>query len=279
MVEISIDSVQHQVLGPDQRITPTLKFEIWLSNKTRGNISNFKLLLTSVELWVFGQSIGVSRPAIQNENFSGQVRIEEEIPFPKYLLQSIEQKRIDDLPLELSIRGLVSYTQDNNTVLLFDKFMRNYNFKQSQKEWTGILEKMGFKEAWIIEMSRPKIEGFGVVKEHLQKASEAIDRRDFEKAISDCRVAWESLNPLISSSWEKLASEIDLGSQGETGYPTKSERIKKLRDTVLQWSQIGVHREAYRVSPEDAFLCYRTTVALASFLSSLLAKSMSKNQE
>jgi len=136
---------------------------------------------------------------------------------------------------------------------------------------------MGFKEAWIIEMARPKIEGFDVVKEHLQKASEAIDWRDFEKAISDCRVAWESLNPLINSSWEKLANEIDLGSQGEPGYPTKSERIKKLRENVLQWSQIGVHREAYRVSPEDAFLCYRTTVELVSFLSSLSTKFMSED--
>jgi hypothetical protein len=279
MVEISIEIVQHEVLGHDQRITPTLKFQIWLGNKTRGNFSNLKLLLTSVELKVFGQSISVSSPSIRNENFSGQVMIVEEIPFPKYLLQSIEQKRTDDLPLRLSIGGLVSYTQDNNPTTIFDKFTSDYNFKQSQKEWTTILEKMGFKEAWIIEITRPKIEGFDVVKEHLQKASEAIDRRDFEKAISDCRVAWDSLSPLISSSWEKIANEIDLGSPGEPDYPKKSERIKKLREATLLWSQIGVHREAYRVTPEDAFLCYHTTVTLVSFLSSLLAKSMSKEQE
>jgi hypothetical protein len=79
--------------------------------------------------------------------------------------------------------------------------------------------------------------------------------------------------------WENLAEEIDCGSPGETKYPKKSERIKKLRDAVLLWSQIGVHREAYRVIPEDAFLCYRTTIALASFLSSLSVKSKTKNQE
>lgn len=276
MIEASIDIFNHKVFGPEERIVPALQFEVWLSAKNIPNISNVILHLTSMELNLNVQSVAVSRPTIQNEDFSRQVRITEEISFPKYLLQLIEYKRIDDLPLALNIDGLVSYYRGGNQVPIFDKFRIYHNFKQSQKEWIGILEKLGFKESWVIEMARPKIEGFDVVKEHLQKASEAIDRRDFEKAISDCRVAWESLNPLISSTWEKLASEIDLGSPGEPDYPKKSERIKKLRENVLQWSQIGVHREAYRVSPEDAFLCYRTTVALVSFLSSLSTKSSSK---
>ncbi len=277
MIQMNIDTVRYNVISSEQRIIPTLQFEVWLSMKEKGN-NNVKLILTSTELSLYGQSIGVSGPKIQNTDFLGQVRIDEKIAFPKYILQLIEQKRTDDLPLELSIEGLVSYNSSSN-VPIFDNFRANYNFKQSQKEWTGILEKMGFKETWIIEMARPKIEGFDIVKEHLQKASEAIDRRDYEKAISDCRVAWESLNPLISSSWEKLGNEIDLGSQGEESYPKKSDRIKKLREAVLLWSQIGVHREAYRVFPEDAFLCYRMTIALASFLSSLSAKSTVKNQE
>ncbi len=277
MLEVNIDQLSHKVFGPDQKIVPTLEFEAWLSFR-KSNINNIKIHLTSMELSLFGQSIGVSKSTIRDELVSSQVRITEEISFPKHLIQSIEQKRIDDLPISLTIEGLVSYNPGNNTPIL-DRFRISREYKQSQKEWTAILEKMGFKETWIIEMARPKIEGFDIVKEHLQKASEAIDRRDYEKAISDCRVAWDSLNPLIISSWEKLANEIDLGSQNEENYPKKSDRIKKLREAVLLWSQIGVHREAYRVFPEDAFLCYRMTIALASFLSSLSSKSTVKNQD
>ncbi len=277
MLEVNIDHLSHNVFGHDQRIVPTLQFEAWLSFR-KSNNKNIKIHLTSMELSLFGQSFGVSKSTIRDELVSSQVNIKEEIFFPKYLIQLIEQKRIDDLPLSLTIEGLVSYNPENNITIL-DNFRISREYKQSQKEWIGILEKMGYKETWIIEMPRPKIEGFDIVKEHLQKASEAIDRRDYEKAISDCRVAWESLNPLIDSLWENLAEEIDCGSPGETKYPRKSERIKKLRDAVLLWSQIGVHREAYRVIPEDAFLCYRTTIALASFLSSLSVKSKTKKQE
>lgn len=276
MFEVNIDNLSHKVFGPDLRIVPTLQFEAWLNFK-RSNVKNIKLHLTSMELSIFGQSIGVSKSTIRDELVSSQVKITEEISFPKYLIQSIEQKRIDDLPISLTMEGLVSYLENNISIM--DTFRVSREYKQSQKEWTGILEKMGYKETWIIEMQRPKMEGFDIVKEHLQKASEAIDRRDYEKSISDCRVAWESLNPLIDSLWEKLAEEIDCGSPGEAKFAKKSERIKKLRDAVLLWSQIGVHREAYRVVPEDAFLCYRTTIALASFLSSLSTKSASKNQD
>ncbi len=86
MITVNIDNLSHNVVGIDQRIVPALQFEAWLSFR-KDNVNNLKIHLTSLELNLFGQSIGVSNPTIRDELVSSQVNIKEEISFPKYLIQ------------------------------------------------------------------------------------------------------------------------------------------------------------------------------------------------
>jgi hypothetical protein len=66
---------------------------------------------------------------------------------------------------------------------------------------------------------------------------------------------------------------IDEGSDGQTGHDPKSKRVKDIRDKIHNLANTGIHREAYKVQPDDAILCYYLTVSMVSYLSKLLKKA------
>ena len=136
-----------------------------------------------------------------------------------------------------------------------------------QNEWIAALEKMGYRSGWILEVDRPKVEGWDQVVSLLERAAERITSRDPEGAIVKCRAAWERLTPLVDAEVADIDLDVDRGSTPEEGEPKKSQRILALRKSALKWAHTGAHPENYAASMEDALLAYRLTASLVAYLS------------
>ena len=188
------------------------------------------------------------------------------VQLPRYLLEAIESKRVHDITIDVSVE--LRYRQDPS--LPFGEFGAVFAFlllKVSEKDWLDALGAMGYQGGWIVEVDRPEIEGWDVAVGFLSKAQDRISSRDPEGAIAQCRAAWKRLKPLLDDVWTGIGTEVDRGSSPEDDHPRKSERIEKLRDATMSWTNTGDHPEHYAASMEDALLAYRLTASLMSFLS------------
>lgn len=136
-----------------------------------------------------------------------------------------------------------------------------------ENEWLAALEKMGYQGGWVVEVERPKVEGWSRPVEFLDKAWDRIQARDAEGAMAQCRAAWESIVPLLEAAAEGISTETDRGSLVEAGEPKKSDRVLTLRKAALKWAHTGAHPANYAASMDDALLAYRLTASLISFLS------------
>jgi hypothetical protein len=148
----------------------------------------------------------------------------------------------------------------------WDRLHGSIDSTRSQKQWLELLRGLEYSERWIFEVDRPHIVGFESVAQHVQKAFDSIQARDYEGAVHNCRVAWDAVAPLLDGFEKDLTIEIDRNSPGEQGFPRKSQRIGNLRKDVLSWSQIGAHKESYIVTAEDALLCCRLTLSMFAYL-------------
>jgi hypothetical protein len=269
MAGISIESARPIAVGEDESVVPRLDVEVVFWNQSDSDIHG---LLAVGELSLFGKLALTSAPVVKEKiGVQNQETFRLHFPFPPFVIQAIEAIRVDDVPMALAVRGQYQASARNQP-LRWIGLNVHYDMKQSQKEWLDVLRKLGYTKRWVIEISRPNIEGMDVVKEHLTKADEAIQRRDYEGAVHDCRVAWDAALPLLKSLEKDIAAEIDRNSVGEEGYPSKSERIRSLRGAIHQYSQIGAHKEAYVVTPEDAILCYRLTLSAAAYLGGIISR-------
>jgi len=149
----------------------------------------------------------------------------------------------------------------------------------SQAKWLAVLEKIGYKASWVIEVERPSVEGWPRATEFLENAHDRIISHDPEGAIAQCRAAWKLLTPLLESKWGELAIEIDRGSTPEKDYPSKSDRIKSLKAGALAWDHTGDHPEHYAASMDDALLAYRVTASLVSYLSRKTVQAENRKKE
>ena len=255
-------------------IVPIIKFKIYIKNT---NISSYEnnvhLLVATPKLTLNGRYVTSSDSIIVGEPLGKdeQKELEIEFPFPRNTIDAIESQRIDDLPLNLSLQLLLSY-QNVDSNIHYEKTYANHDLKYSQREWTEILQKMGYTESWIFEITRAKIEGLDTVVEHLRKAADCHYTRDYDNCMANTRIAWDAFKPLLNSKWDKIALMIDKGSEGQSTHDSKSKRIKEIKDKIHYLSNIGIHREGYKVFPEDAMLCYYLTVSMISYLSRWLNK-------
>jgi hypothetical protein len=266
-----IENVQTEV---KKGVFPYLKLRIYVSPERSEGYPDLQLLLATVKLNLNGDCIAASEPLLFTRNFSGSVDFEASVPFPRDVIDTIEATRIDDLPLTLNVDGLCSYSdakRENRTS--FFQINLFYSLKYSQKEWAEILKKMGYSESWIVEIARPTLEGMDVVAEHLQKASDNLSARDYENCMANTRIAWDAFKPLFDSKWDEIKALIDEDSPGEPSRDPKSTRIQDLRVKIRNLANVGIHREAYKVQPDDAILCYYLTVLMISYLSKLLKKA------
>lgn len=270
---MKIDIIQHTE-EIENEIIPIIKFKIYIRNTNLSPYeSNVHLLVITPKLTLNGRYVTSSDSIIVGEPFGEDTHKELEIgfPFPRNTIDAIESQRIDDLPLNLSLQLLLSY-QDDDSNIHYVKTYANLNLKYSQKEWTEILQKMGYTESWIFEITRAKIEGLDTVVEHLQKAADCHYTRDYDNCMANTRIAWDAFKPLLDSKWKKIAIMIDEGSEGQNTHDPKSQRIKEIIDKIHYLSNVGIHREGYKVFPEDAMLCYYLSVSMISYLSRWLNK-------
>lgn len=117
------------------------------------------------------------------------------------------------------------------------------------------------------------MKGMDVVTEHLQKASDNLSARDYENCMANTRIAWDAFKPLLDSKWDNIQALIDEDSPGEPSHDPKSKRVKEIRDKIHYLANVGIHREAYKILPDDAILCYYLTVSMVSYLSKILKKA------
>ncbi len=198
------------------------------------------------------------------------------VRLPIQAIDYIESKRTDDV----QIIGTSTFylmemmnTQGPAGQQAIDNFIADlsFNIDLSEKKWLRLLSDMGYNEKWIIEVDRPKIEGFHEVIEHLNKATEALyNKREPEDVLRDLRSARDSFKIFYDTRKNEIYELIDRGSPGEQGRKKKSERIEEIYDSISNFLQIGPHNDKYKVTYADAQLAYREFVSVISYLSSIL---------
>ena len=192
---------------------------------------------------------------------------------PVEALSFIESQRADDVLFGVNIqflyREIVQGT--GNQVIDDAPGLFQFQYKFSQKEWIDLLSKINYDEKWLIEITKPKIEGFHEVTEHIQKAYEALyNKKEPEDVLRDLRTARDSFKTFYDSKKEKIFNIIDRGSSGETGIDKKSERIDKIFKDIGSLLNIGPHNDKYKVRYADALLAYREFLSIIAYLSSIL---------
>lgn len=204
-----------------------------------------------------------------NPNLSQEMNLDIKIYHQE--LQLIESKRADDVLLNLYVKGRYIAVQGSRDIGRSNIFGISSEWKFSQKEWTEFLSKVGYSEKWIIEVDRPKLEGFHEIISHLEKATDALNnKRDPENVIRDLRAAKDSFKTFYDSNKEEIERIIDLGSLGEPNQEPKSKRVEGIYDKITYFLNIGPHNDKYEVTYRDALLAYRQFVTIMSYFSEIL---------
>jgi hypothetical protein len=277
-MEFKINLINH---SSQKVILPCLKFEIGVNSRFSGDEIDAHLLVLIIKLILKGDVLTQAEPILRNDPIGrGYNSYQVTMNLNRDTIRAIEEVRGDDLELYLTFDLLYSYsTKTDPSKLSFQSHSEFYTHKLSQKDWSQILQKMGYQESWIIEIPRPNIEGLPKVFEHLEKSQTCLQTHAYEECMTNLRTAWNTFKDIFQLRWEEISKQIDCGSVVEEKHDTKSKRIKDIKDKIEYFSQVGTHRESYRVFPEDAFLNYYQTVAMISYLSKMLLKSDLQKQE
>ena len=195
------------------------------------------------------------------------------VHIPAEAISFIESRRVDDV--QFTIRFVYSYKEvyfDGKEIVIDEEdSLFNFSYEFSEKKWLNFISNVGYDEMWLIELSKPKIEGFHEVTEHIQKAYEALyNKKEPEDVIRDLRAARDSFKTFYEAKKEKILEIIDRGSSGEPGKDKKSERIDKIFVDIGNLLNIGPHNDKYKVSYADALLAYREFISVIAYLSSIL---------
>ena len=195
------------------------------------------------------------------------------VHIPVEALSLIESRRTDDV--QFTIRFVYSYkeTYFEGREIVVDEGdgLFNFPYELSERKWLSLISDVGFNEIWLIEVSKPKIEGFHEVTEHIQKAYEALyNKKEPEDVLRDLRTARNSFKTYYDAKKDEIFEIIDRGSPGEPGKDKKSERIDRIFENIGALLNIGPHNDRYKVSYADALLAYREFISIIAYLSSLL---------
>lgn len=191
-------------------------------------------------------------------------------------LAYIESQRIDDAVITVYVWGRLNPYKDNssNPIESIETFSIAFQWLFSQAKWIKFLSDIGYSEKWIIEIDRPKLEGFREVTEHIAKAQEALyNKREPEDVIRDLRAARDSFKTYYEARKEKINELVDKGSLGQEGKDPKSRRIDGIYDSIATFLNIGPHNDKYKVTYADAQLAFREFVAMLSYLSPIITEA------
>lgn len=186
---------------------------------------------------------------------------------PRDILRTIESTRKDDVQVDFSCQmnfwgagGLPPSRQ-------FFSTYPSVQAKLSQKDWSEILQGLGYYGAWIVEIPRPVTGSLDSAATFLESARKRIQADDATGALSDLRKAWDAADPALDAHPEARDREVDGLSTGEATEPTKAKRIGEARRWIDKFCQIGPHSDLYEVTMDDALLAYRLTTSLVAYLS------------
>jgi len=225
--------------------------------------------------WGLPQKLELSPTLIENLNFSHFL--------DQHSLKIVEDKRNKDVLFNVVIigkylaihGGAPSVIQDD-----FGVFQLSFNWKLSQDEWLKLLSSLGYSEKWIIELDRPKLEGFHEVLEYINKAEEALyNKSDPQSVLRELREAKESFRSFFEKYKDMIFSKIDEGSIGEQDQKNKSERVYEIYDKVSNFLNIGPHSNKYKVTYDDALLGYREFISILSYLSKIISDIKNEEKE
>lgn len=204
-------------------------------------------------------------------------------------LKEIESKRVDDITLNLVLEGkIIPHRSDSfQPISTSKRFMLHIPWKFSEREWAKFLRDLSYSERWIVEMERPKLEGYHEVVEFIEKAGKGImENAPADQVVSDLRSAWDRMDPYLSKYLKMIKEKINENSESEVNQPTKDERVNSIQESldsfindilelkrrVDKLTQMGPHKDVYSIKREDALLAYRLTVSLMSYYSELLKR-------
>jgi hypothetical protein len=193
----------------------------------------------------------------------------------------IESQRVDDVSLAVAIWGEMQPYNEVRRVQLpgMLRFQLDFQWNFSQAKWSKFLSDIGYSEKWIIEIDRPKLEGYHEVTEHLEKAKEALfNKNDPEDVLRDLRAARDSFRTYYDSHKDAINEIIDKDSTGELGWDSKSKRIEEIYDGISNFLNIGPHSDKYKVTYADAQLAFRQIISMLSYLSPIISE-IENNEE
>ncbi|MCA0445339.1 MAG: hypothetical protein LCH54_03825 [Bacteroidetes bacterium] len=272
-------TIQNLSISSQKVNTPKLRVQFNL-NCEKGDQKNTTLIMVIAKLTLEGDIISSVETQLTSEKIDRSINLREiTFTLSNENLKIIERKRSDDLTLNMILEFLVTYQIDvkEKIELVYENANIHQQIKFSQKEWVNNLTVFGYYDAWLIEVAKPKLEGFDLVRKHLEEAKVNLLQSDYGGCVSSLRISWNSIKPFVDARWNEISGLLDDGSPGESGKDSKSVRIKKLKDNIHALSQIGAHQEFYKVNPEDAWLIYYGTVAMIAFLSKLISRLPEEN--
>lgn len=177
-------------------------------------------------------------------------------------LQGIEKNRNHDVTGSLTFH--LGFLRNGSPHFQWNQ--GSVNLRLSAAEWTKLLDQMGYRTSWILEMDRPDIEGWDTVKGHLEKAGACVAAMDADGTMNHCRAAWKASDPLLKAMGTAIAALIDVGSKGEPNQPAKSARFEAIQGAIEKMAHTGPHSEFYATTMDDALLVYRLTVSTFAYL-------------
>ena len=213
----------------------------------------------------------------------------------------IESKRKHDVDICLLLTGLYDEVRADNTRQgsgspnSSGTLQLRGLWSYSQTKWTKFLTDIGYGEKWIVEIDRPRLEGFDTVLEKLDSANEKLligPQSSAEDVLTDLRASWDRFEPYLDIRLNELKAAINGKSSSEKGRPSKDERvieiidaqknliekIEHLQKKVDNFLQIGAHREIYSATYQDALLGFRMTVSLMEYLSKILSHVVAEEE-
>lgn len=237
--------------------------------------TNIEVVIDSVELTF--DNVPLARGFSTYHTFTIVSGTSLQIPviLPIKAVSFIESKRTDDVTLRgnLSITCKEEIAFNDASWKEYSKADLPFNLEFSAKKWTTFLSEMGYNEKWIIELDRPKLEGYNEIMEHIRKAQDALyNKREPEDVLRDLRAARDSFKVFYESRRGKIEEQIDKGSLGEEDQKSKSERVKEMYEKISNFLNLGPHNDKYEVTYLDAQLAFREFISILAYISSVLSK-------
>jgi hypothetical protein len=272
MVNLEIRTGEIKGFGESDHLTPEINMKLYLQLSEREPYEKCKLLFYTMEIRAPWGIISKTNPIpCEEEMNQRQIDSSHSFQVPRYILASIEAKRKDDMELSIDLQGL-ALVKRPQTPESYEKVHGHYLWQLSHAKWSALLKQLEYREYWIIEIERPKFEGFDKIKEYLDDAQTKLEAHSYQEAVVACRDVFLSIEPIFNQNVEKIKAIIDEGCKGEEGHKNKSSCILALKNALDETLKKSAHRECYIFPPRESIMCYRMTVSFVAYLSEILSR-------